>query len=261
MTEPQNNAATDTPTGGQPVAQSTPEEATTPNTPPQPQFETPQQKKAFQALMEQEAALRRSKQEIEQQRSQLDSLVEQRIAEALKSDPQSLLKRAGVSLEDIQKRQSESEDPIAPVKSELEQLREKLMTFEREKQEMERQSLVDRARKDTSEFIQSNEEFAAIRAAGAEETVFEVQMNHYQQTGEWMSPKAAAETVNASLKPLYEKLHQFFGSQQRAPEPDVPEALSPSRTSESGGFQWNHEFDNTGKSDIEKMARLLKFKD
>jgi len=164
---------------------------------PTPQL-SPAGQNALRALMDRERAVRTQE---TQMKSQAEEFQRQQDAFRRSQEP-------------------EEQDPNQVLGGELEKLRAELDSFKQREQTYRQQTLVSEEKARVRAALSGGEEFKAIEATDAYDTVFETMLSHYNTTGEWMSETEAAKQVNSSLLDLAKKLAPLMGAQ-------APTAQSP----------------------------------
>lgn len=149
-----------------------------------------------------------------------------------------------------------------------ESLKKEMAERDSKRQEAEADMAVKNFKREIDSFVAKTESYELIQANDASELVFEVIENYYEQTGEVLDIKQAADHVEAQLEEEAEKLFKLnklkskFAPVQKAPEPK-PELKKPVQTlsnAHSAGALSNRR-PATREESLAEAARLIRWKE
>lgn len=159
----------------------------------------------FKALQDRDRTVREREQKLKAAEREIEQY--KRLPQLAKEKPLEALRTLGIPYEDLVKRVSQGErpDPVEPVKSEVQQLKEMVQRLYQDREEQERMTVAQKAQQGIREYVGSSEDFPLTKHLEASDMVFDYLQNHKQATGEWLSEEDAAREVEAYLSGLVEK--------------------------------------------------------
>lgn len=157
------------------------------------------------------------------------------------ADPNGILEVAnqfGVSSEQLLRQRLEANrpaDPLAPVNTEIQTLRQEVELLRTQRERATRESAINEAKSLVGKHIADNaEQYPLINKLGYQEQVFNAMYTHLQQTGEVISEAAAAATIEQQLSGFREKLLGGDAPSEVTSKPtgNAPKTLSNAAVSE-----------------------------
>lgn len=175
------------------------------------QTPSPAQQTALQLQLDRNKALRSREQAIKASEAQVREL--QDLKDLLQKNPLEALQRVGVTYDDITRRVGAGErpDPIAPVLSRVEQLEAELKARDERDAHQLQQTILAEERNKVRDLVGRSDAYPALKAAEANDAVYEYIYSNYQATGDWMDWSLAAQQLNDNLITLAKKLAPLAG--------------------------------------------------
>ena len=208
---------------------------------PAPQM-SPAGRQALNILMDREASVRQQEQTLKKQAAEITRMREEHERAQNPGNP----------------------DPTETVSNEVSELRKELQAIKDREQAYRQQTLVEEEKARVRAALSGKDEFKAIAAAEAYDTVFETMLHHYNQTGTWITETEAAAKVNEQLVGLARKLAPLL--QEDKPAPNQQSFESPTEayntlqnrmTSESASQSTTAQ---DPQSVLREAAKLLRYK-
>jgi hypothetical protein len=214
----------------------------------------------FAALSRKEKDIRGREQELEKRLSQFEEkfakydaqlqpqestepeVMAPAIADLIKNDPVAALEQAGWSYEDItnmilndgkmptdRQLQLRIEEVENGYKSRVEELENKLLDQEKQKEEASYNQVIEDYKNDIKGFIdQDTEAYELVQANDAYDLVFDVIEQHHQETGRVLDTKTAVDQVESYLEGELKKVYQKskkMSSWKRDEAEEAPQAI------------------------------------
>jgi hypothetical protein len=209
----------------------------------------------IKAIMDREAAIR----EREAQLRQTERMTEEvtRLKDLAKTNPVQFLEEHGVTLDRLEQIKTEASDPTRVLRRELEEIKNTIKIQNDSVHQQRQMAELSQAREQVAQWINANEKYPYVKAAGAQDLVVQRMLDHWNQTGEELSEEDAASDVDGMIKELAEKLVPLVGKPSNEFQDVTEQTTLTNQHAASKG--------NSGKrklsrdESLEAAARLLRF--
>lgn len=171
---------------------------------------SPKLSAALRLLNDRESSIRQRHEQFKQKERLVNEY--QELQQLAQTDKVEALKRIGVSLDELDSLRTQSSDPYADLRNDMQakydQLSEALSRVERREQDMARANVHAEIKSAVNSHVDSSNEYPLVSAAGEEarDLVFQYILNAHQTEGRAVSEAEAASEVEARLTKLAEQL-------------------------------------------------------